>query len=293
MIADAIDGNVESAKQTLLQGLDVNTKDSFRSRTALHWSALHGNDSMVDLLIQNGAAVNEKDNDGNTPLNLAASRGHDGVVQKLLLFGANRTLKNSRLKTPLDTAESFKHVSTADILRSFHPDSVSPTGNQLQVLIEQNERLRRLLASFNMQGLDEFPRLSSVEEVGAQNRFFDNLMVSEDARLRRLIEESGNSTAIARFPDSPPLDSDHLAAEIRALQAVASELGLEKSALALLMEENAKLRAGVGIGKHFFCCCLRTSFQLMGCPWICFSNMESLEDVSARMKNLCLGRMLC
>ena len=42
---------------------------------------------MVELLLQHGALINEKDNDGNTALNLAASRGRDAVVQKLLLFG--------------------------------------------------------------------------------------------------------------------------------------------------------------------------------------------------------------
>lgn len=80
-------GNVGSARQTLLQGLNVNSKDSFRARTALHWSALSGHNEMVELLLQHGALINEKDNDGNTALNLAASRGRDAVVQKLLLFG--------------------------------------------------------------------------------------------------------------------------------------------------------------------------------------------------------------
>jgi ankyrin repeat protein len=43
-----------------------------------------GHTELVELLLTQGAEVNDKDNDGSTALMLAAAQGHMGIVQMLL-----------------------------------------------------------------------------------------------------------------------------------------------------------------------------------------------------------------
>jgi ankyrin repeat protein len=54
----------------LANGADVNVKDK-EGMTALHWSAYIGQDSIVGLLLANGADVNAKDKEGMTALDWA------------------------------------------------------------------------------------------------------------------------------------------------------------------------------------------------------------------------------
>lgn len=55
-----------------------------------------------------------------------------------------------------------------------------------------------------MPGVDAYPRMRTVEEVGEQNRMFNLFLASEDARLRRLIEERGNGTGLAALTSKFP-----------------------------------------------------------------------------------------
>ncbi|XP_050307400.1 uncharacterized protein LOC126744096 [Anthonomus grandis grandis] len=52
--------------------------------TPLHISANYGQHNLVELLIDNGAEFNVKDENNNTALHMAAMEGHDDVVKKLL-----------------------------------------------------------------------------------------------------------------------------------------------------------------------------------------------------------------
>ena len=66
----AEDGHIESVKQHLAAGTDVNAKDKY-GVTPLHRAALVGNKETVELLIAKGADVNVKDKHGGTPLDSA------------------------------------------------------------------------------------------------------------------------------------------------------------------------------------------------------------------------------
>jgi hypothetical protein len=57
-------------------------------------------------LVQNGADVNAKENQGNTPLHLAAAKGHTETVDALLALGARPGETNAAGKVPGEVALS-------------------------------------------------------------------------------------------------------------------------------------------------------------------------------------------
>jgi len=101
----------------LEEGADVNAVDN-RGETALHWAAQQGLDSLVLLLLQNGADLSKKANEsgpfsGETALHAASRRGHyaecaghERVVELLLEHGAEVSAKNANGQTPLHEAAS-------------------------------------------------------------------------------------------------------------------------------------------------------------------------------------------
>ena len=85
--------------------------------TALHFATENGHVESVQLLIQNGAEINAKDNQQATPLHFAVRSGNYEVVNLLLKNGAKKELKNNANLTPLQYAEmseheDFKRIST-------------------------------------------------------------------------------------------------------------------------------------------------------------------------------------
>ena len=64
-------GNIEAVKQHLAAGTDVNVKGGFADGTPLHYAAANGHKEIAELLIEKGADLNAKDEDGGTPLDVA------------------------------------------------------------------------------------------------------------------------------------------------------------------------------------------------------------------------------
>jgi cytohesin len=72
-------GDVEAVKQFIASGTDVDAKDNIslwmtgniRGRTPLYWAAWTGEMEIAELLIDAGADVNAKNDEGRTPLDLA------------------------------------------------------------------------------------------------------------------------------------------------------------------------------------------------------------------------------
>ncbi|UKZ58786.1 uncharacterized protein TrAtP1_000109 [Trichoderma atroviride] len=59
-------------------------KEDNQNRTALHWAALGGYNTILDVLIKNGADVEKISRDGKTALHLAINADNDTMKQKLL-----------------------------------------------------------------------------------------------------------------------------------------------------------------------------------------------------------------
>ena len=89
-------GDDENVQELLFKGVNVNEKDfEWEGKTALHWSATNGHYYTSQLLINAGASVNSRMNNGWTPLHCAVEGCHIRIVELLLDHGAN-PLSNDR-----------------------------------------------------------------------------------------------------------------------------------------------------------------------------------------------------
>ena len=109
------DGNVESVRQFLQQGVPVNTKDD-RGETPLHNSASNGHLEVARFLIEAGADVNAKAKYGWTPLHWSAGRGHLEVARALIEAGADVNAKENDGQTPLHLSALKGHLEVARAL---------------------------------------------------------------------------------------------------------------------------------------------------------------------------------
>lgn len=94
----AASGNIESIKEHLVTGTDVNTRGNWQE-TPLHEAALWGHKEITAILIINGAAVNAQNIIGKTPLDGAVERRHIEIATLLRKHGGKT---NVELKTSQD-----------------------------------------------------------------------------------------------------------------------------------------------------------------------------------------------
>jgi ankyrin repeat protein len=84
-------------KLLLEKGADVECK-SDNGRTPPCWAAWNGRGAVVKLLLEKGADVECKSDNGRTPLCWAKWNGHKAIVKLLLEKGAERLLHSKRLR---------------------------------------------------------------------------------------------------------------------------------------------------------------------------------------------------
>ena len=83
---------------------DINFKDE-RGMTSLHWAAIRGIISCVEILIAAGSDKSLTDNNGNTALHFAAKNGFLDIQRYLIRIGGDIHLKNKESLTPADYAK--------------------------------------------------------------------------------------------------------------------------------------------------------------------------------------------
>ena len=108
----------------LENGANLECKDEY-GLTPLSLAAQQGHEAVVKLLLEQNAELECKDHKyGLTPLSLAAERGHEAVVKLLLEKGANTESIDSSCRTPLSCATEKGHDAAVELLLA--KDSVDP-----------------------------------------------------------------------------------------------------------------------------------------------------------------------
>lgn len=98
--------DVDKTKAMLACGANINSVDE-EGYYPIHLAATSGTREMIELLLANGARVNERSTiTGDTPLHLAVVYNKDvAVVKTLLEHGADRKQINTAGKTPMQNTE--------------------------------------------------------------------------------------------------------------------------------------------------------------------------------------------
>jgi hypothetical protein len=102
----AATGNIEAIKQHVTAGTDLNAKEPQGGSTPLIVAILYGQNEAAKLLIENGANINARNNDGATALHVAAFFCRTETMELLLNKGAEVNAKNIRAETPLNTVSA-------------------------------------------------------------------------------------------------------------------------------------------------------------------------------------------
>jgi len=93
----------------------LNARDH-NGNTPLMWAASQGNEQLVELLVDQGAAVNMQNFVGETALILAAARGLDKICTLLVENGGDSRLSTIDGTTPLHLATSGGHLGVIKTL---------------------------------------------------------------------------------------------------------------------------------------------------------------------------------
>jgi hypothetical protein len=101
----------------LNQGADVNLVAQNGTKIqAVHAAAASGNLNILRQLLEHGANVNGRQQNGFTPLHTAADNNNPNMAQLLIEFGADPNLANDSGQTPTDLAKTKGHEQMLSLL---------------------------------------------------------------------------------------------------------------------------------------------------------------------------------
>ena len=109
---DGIFFNMNKINRLIEEGADVNAKDD-NGYLPLHYAVRNDNIDLVELLIEEGADVNAKDDWGRTPLHWAKS---EEITELLIEEGTNVNAKDDEGRSPLDWAVERNNRDTVYLL---------------------------------------------------------------------------------------------------------------------------------------------------------------------------------
>lgn len=95
---------------------DIHIKDRDGNST-LHLAAALGDANFLQMLLNAGAAINDRRTDGCTPLHLAVKSGQEENVRILLSYGARVDLKDLFGKTPIHLISCLDYQDVEKVLR--------------------------------------------------------------------------------------------------------------------------------------------------------------------------------
>ncbi|WP_276484025.1 ankyrin repeat domain-containing protein [Paraflavitalea pollutisoli] len=136
-------GDTSAIRQHLAAGTDINTRDVYGGSSPLISACLFGKSAIAQLLIDAGADINLRNNDGSTALHTAAFFGRPDLVALLLKKGADKKVKNRYGQTAYESvAGPFVDVKEVyDMLEQ----ALGPMGLKLDY--DQLEKTRPVIAA--------------------------------------------------------------------------------------------------------------------------------------------------
>ncbi|MBU5483749.1 ankyrin repeat domain-containing protein [Clostridium sp. MSJ-11] len=96
----------------------LHEKDKF-GFSSIHYAADGEEEEILQLLLDNGVDVNDKNDDGNTPLHCLAANGEESeeIITILLENGADKTIINNNVETALDIAKAREDIDNINLLK--------------------------------------------------------------------------------------------------------------------------------------------------------------------------------
>ncbi|KAL5592757.1 hypothetical protein FOBRF1_013065 [Fusarium oxysporum] len=112
----AAENGLRIGLQRLLEkGANIEARDD-NGRTSLWRAAQNGHEAVVELLLEKGAVIETMDDNDQTPLLWAAGEGHKAVVELLLEKGADIDAKDKYGQKPLWRALDNRHMAIVELL---------------------------------------------------------------------------------------------------------------------------------------------------------------------------------
>lgn len=108
---------------------NVNAVDAGNNTALLLACTTKDTESIVDLLIKNGALVNAQNNNGITPLHSAVQQGNSNLVSILLRNGANYLSTDRENFSPLSYAQKYR-PEIAEVILNYHAALVAKNVSQ-------------------------------------------------------------------------------------------------------------------------------------------------------------------
>jgi serine/threonine protein kinase len=112
----AKDGHAGIVNDLLNAGAKLEARDN-DGDTALMYAAIDNRVDVMRALLDAGSEVNARNNKGDTPLLAASLRGRTEAVKLLLAAGADASLKNQKGQTALSLAEEEGHTEIMQLLK--------------------------------------------------------------------------------------------------------------------------------------------------------------------------------
>jgi len=123
------DGHVDVARILVEQGADVMARDN-DGKTSLHAASKKGHVEVTRFLVEHGADVTARDNNGWTPLHVASSCGSVEVACLLIKHGADVTARADDGRTPLVVAAEVGNVEVIRVLIDHRTDKTTTQPTQ-------------------------------------------------------------------------------------------------------------------------------------------------------------------
>jgi len=116
-------GETETVKRLIENGADVNARD-YQHETPLHIASGRGNTEIAQLLIDKGADVNAQDDKQATPLHVAAHNGNIEVAEILIKNDANVNARDYQHETPLHIAVRKGNLNNVNQIIRGNPQAI-------------------------------------------------------------------------------------------------------------------------------------------------------------------------